>query len=74
MTITDRQVEAGQAVYSKAMLSIYDWLVLRFSNRLVWRCPSKNIRAFDLRAVLSENLTAVRVEVVGCAALFSGRV
>lgn len=26
-----------------------------------------------LRAVLSDHLTAVKVEVVGCAALFSGR-
>jgi len=28
----------------------------------------------SLRDMLSEKLTAVRVEVVGCAALFSGRV
>ena len=45
MTITEKQVEAGQAVYSKAMLSIYDWFVLGFSNRLIWRCPSTHILA-----------------------------
>jgi methyltransferase family protein len=45
MTITERQVEAGQAVYSKSMLAIYDWLVLRFSNRLIWKCSLKQILA-----------------------------
>src|SRR5262245_29998687 len=43
MTTTEAEVEAGQAVYSPAMLGIYDWLVLKFSNHLIWRCPSKYI-------------------------------
>ena len=58
MTITGKQVEAGQAVYSKSMLAIYDWLVLRFSNRLIWKCPSKQIRA-----LYDRNLTANHLDV-----------
>lgn len=56
MTITEKQVEAGQAVYSKAMLGIYDWLVLRISNRLIWKCPSKHIRALYDRHVTANHL------------------
>ena len=56
MTITDKQVQAGQAVYSKSMLSLYDWLVLRFSNRLIWRCPSKHILALYDRHVTANHL------------------
>src|SRR5690606_25547437 len=33
-------VHAGQAVYSPGVLRLYDWFVLGFSNRLVWRCPT----------------------------------
>ncbi len=36
--------EAGQAVYSKAVLLIYDLWVLGFSNSLLWRCPTKILR------------------------------
>jgi 2-polyprenyl-3-methyl-5-hydroxy-6-metoxy-1,4-benzoquinol methylase len=56
MTITEQQVEAGQAVYSKSMLAIYDWFVLGFSNRLIWRCPSKQIRARYDRHVTANHL------------------
>lgn len=56
MTITEEQVEAGQAVYSKSMLGIYDWFVLGFSNRLVWRCPSKHILALYDRHVTANHL------------------
>jgi ubiquinone/menaquinone biosynthesis C-methylase UbiE len=56
MTITEQQVEAGQAVYSKSMLGIYDWLVLRFSNRLIWKCPSKRILALYDRHVTANHL------------------
>lgn len=55
-TITDEQVEAGQAVYTKAMLKVYDLFVLGFSNRLIWRCPSKHILALYNRHVTSNHL------------------
>src|SRR5438093_4828403 len=51
MTITGKQVEAGQAVYTKPMLAVYDLLVVVFSNRLVWRRPSKHILALYDRYV-----------------------
>lgn len=34
---------AGQAIYSKAVLSIYDFWVLGVSNRYFWRCPTELI-------------------------------
>jgi ubiquinone/menaquinone biosynthesis C-methylase UbiE len=34
---------AGQAVYSKPVLSIYDIWVLGFSNHFLWKCPTKLI-------------------------------
>ncbi len=40
MNITPEQVQAGQAVYTKQILSIYDWFVIGFSNRYIWQCPS----------------------------------
>ena len=36
-------VEAGQRVYTPFTLRVYDLFVLRFSNRLVWRCPSAEL-------------------------------
>ena len=39
MDATPEQVEAGHAVYTKRFLRGYDLLVLRFLNRVVYRCP-----------------------------------
>lgn len=41
--IKKEAVLAGQAVYSKSVLSIYDLWVLGFSNTFLWRCPTKKI-------------------------------
>jgi ubiquinone/menaquinone biosynthesis C-methylase UbiE len=32
--------EAGAAIYSKILLSLYDLGVIKLSNRFTWRCPS----------------------------------
>ena len=40
----DANVEAGQAIYTPATLKAYDWFVLGFSNRLLWRCPTAHLR------------------------------
>jgi len=37
------RADASHAVYSPATLRIYDWWVLRFSNRYAWRCPTDNV-------------------------------
>lgn len=35
--------EAGAAIYSPLVLRVYDWWVLGFSNRFLWRCSTKTI-------------------------------
>jgi len=41
MGVSKEQIAAGQAVYTKRMLSAYDFLVLGISNSLIWKCPSQ---------------------------------
>ena len=45
------EVTAGQAVYSPLTLAAYDWFVLGFSNRVLWRCPTSALRALYDRNV-----------------------
>lgn len=40
---TKEQVNAGQAVYTKKNLAVYDLFVLGISNRYIWKCPSARI-------------------------------
>jgi hypothetical protein len=64
--VTPEQVVAGQAVYTKRMLGIYDWLVLGIydwlvlglSNRLIWRCPTPGLVAHYDRHVTANHLYA----------------
>jgi len=46
-------VWAGQAVYTAKSLKLYDALVLSFSNRFLWRCPTA-----DLVALYDANVSA----------------
>lgn len=39
----NQEVEAGQAVYSRLVLAIYDLYVLGLSNHLIWKCPTRRI-------------------------------
>ena len=55
---TAEEIEVGQAVYQPWLLRNYDWFVLGFSNRLLWRCPTPRIR--DLYA---RNLSARHLDV-----------
>ena len=34
---------AGQAIYNPRTLPLYDLVVLRLSNPLIWRCPTARI-------------------------------
>lgn len=43
MDITQDDVEAGAALYTKRYLSSYDLTVLRFTNRFVWGCPLERL-------------------------------
>ncbi len=42
-SITDEQIVAGQAVYSKKTLRAYDLVVLGISNRFIWKCPTARL-------------------------------
>jgi hypothetical protein len=46
MTTTQPESAAGAAVYNKAVLGIYDFYVLQFSNLFAWRCSAKHILDF----------------------------
>ena len=45
MNITPEQIEAGQAVYTKQTLKIYNFVVLGVSNRFLWKCPTQRLLA-----------------------------
>ncbi|WP_298770274.1 methyltransferase [uncultured Shewanella sp.] len=45
MTLQDDPSYAGQAVYTRKMLLIYNLWVLGFSNTYLWRCPTTFLRA-----------------------------
>src|SRR5690349_19518201 len=44
VSVSAEQVAAGQAVYSKSTLGVYDWVVLGISNRFIWKCPTPLLR------------------------------
>lgn len=54
----DEDVRKGQAAYTKALLFIYDLLVLKISNTYIWKCPTKN-----LIQLYNENLTNNHLDV-----------
>lgn len=45
MIASPDEIEAGQAVYTPAMLRLYDLLVLGLSNRFIWKCPTPRLLA-----------------------------
>ncbi len=53
---TKKQVEAGQAIYTKRILSTYDIIVLGISNSYVWRCPSVRIEEHYNKHLSSNHL------------------
>lgn len=46
----------GQAVYTPLVLAAYDVWVLGVSNRLLWRCPTRSLRALYDRNVSANHL------------------
>lgn len=54
----DNAADAGQAVYTPLTLTAYDWFVLGFSNRFLWRCPtSKLVELYD------SNVSAIHLDI-----------
>ncbi len=43
MPPTDDEIDAGQAIYTKATLWTYDLIVLGICNRWIWRCPTSRL-------------------------------
>ena len=56
--MTDRDAEAGAAIYTRQTLSAYDFVVLKLSNRLAWKCPSSLILDF-----YNDHITANHLDV-----------
>ncbi|QID16273.1 methyltransferase [Nitrogeniibacter mangrovi] len=56
MTPTATDAEAGQAVYSRRTLLVYDLVVLGISNRFIWKCPTARLRAHYDRHVSANHL------------------
>jgi hypothetical protein len=52
-SVSADDVWAGQAVYTPRSLKLYDALVLGFSNRFLWRCPTA-----ELLALYDDNVSA----------------
>jgi len=56
MTPAPAAVAAGQAVYTKPVLSVYDFVVLGVSNRWIWKCPTPVIEAHYCRHLSANHL------------------
>lgn len=54
--ITEEQIHAGQAVYSRPVLAMYDSVVLGVSCRWLWRCPSAQLLAHYNQHVTANHL------------------
>lgn len=48
--------DRSYAVYSPRLLRWYDFIVLRLSNRLIWRCPTPRLLEFFNRHVTGNHL------------------
>lgn len=50
------QVDAGQAVYTRHTLKFYDFVVLGFSNRIIWQCPTSRLLEHYNRHITANHL------------------
>lgn len=56
--MSNKSSHAGQKVYSKAVLKIYNFWVLFFNNRFLWKCKTSN-----LVNLYSKNITANHLDI-----------
>ncbi|KAK9235280.1 hypothetical protein V1525DRAFT_275739 [Lipomyces kononenkoae] len=52
----DRRTVAGQAVYTKLVLRLYDFIVLTVSNQWIWKCPTSILNAHYDRHLTANHL------------------
>jgi hypothetical protein len=50
------EIEAGQAIYTRRTLALYDLVVLGASCRFVWKCPSRRMLGLYDRHVTANHL------------------
>ncbi|MEE4463505.1 class I SAM-dependent methyltransferase [Azotobacter chroococcum] len=56
MMVTQKQVEAGQAVYTRRTLALYDCVVLGLSNPFIWKCPTRRLEDHYARHLSANHL------------------
>lgn len=56
MSVTTEQVAAGQAIYTKRTLALYDFIVLGVSNRFIWKIPTQRLEDHYNRYVTANHL------------------
>lgn len=56
MQVTQAHIDAGQAVYTRRTLALYDLVVLGLSNRFIWKCPTERLAAHYQRHVSANHL------------------
>ncbi|AJE21295.1 class I SAM-dependent methyltransferase [Azotobacter chroococcum] len=56
MMVTQKQVEAGQAVYTRRTLALYDFVVLGVSNPFIWKCPTRRLEDHYARHLSANHL------------------
>jgi 2-polyprenyl-3-methyl-5-hydroxy-6-metoxy-1,4-benzoquinol methylase len=66
--ISADSVEAGQAIYTKQTLRLYDLIVLGISNKFIWQCPTQ-----QLVDRYNQNITANHLDVGIGTGYFLGR-
>lgn len=53
---SEKEVQAGTALYTKFFLHFYDWSALKFNCHFVWKCPSHNMLALYNKYISSNRL------------------
>jgi ubiquinone/menaquinone biosynthesis C-methylase UbiE len=53
---TEEQLRAGQAIYTRPILALYDWSVLGISNRFIWKCPTPTLLEMYRRHITANHL------------------
>lgn len=53
---SESEIQAGQAVFNTFTLKLYDFWVLKFTNHLIWCCPTSAILEWYNRYITSNHL------------------
>ena len=56
LDVSEEQVRAGQAVYTRRSLRLYDFVVLGVTNSLIWNCPTQRLLEHYNRHITANHL------------------